>query len=847
MKSKNEQWLCTTSIVLNLLHLVISVQGNRQLPATASAIHSIEEPRIFTNLYMSDDFCLNISINISSTDANATGYRIFYTRTPDEKNSSYGWKRIEFQTAEAQLNVRRNGKHLELSPNSRYIARVAQMRNDSKRRIDEIVEFVTVDEVPDVPTNVSVYIDAEGTYHVVFNTVVDPCNTKSKYLKDYIIQFTTDSGTANTTEWKSHKVEIAEEDLDEYVDVKLEELTISSTFNHSFKVFTNNITSGLSSNITTFVLDIEARKPQITVEGGDNLAYEPSITESINIKCRVVSVPIAVVSWRYKKINFSEKYTTETIKIDDRTVVSTLNISKRIRSQTVECWASNIYGIRNSIINITILGAGSFPTKISAINNKKGVYVSWGPPEIPNGEITGYVIYATEDSSERRLQKWSNYSTSASARSLFVKSCPRQTCYVSVQAVSTSGPGIVSDVVEVPFTEEVIPLNISIELIQYTGNRSTDEAKTIEIGSGTEVAFRCVAYGSPTPNISHFWIDGNLLKEVNNSEAEITEELDLYSFRTGKIVYKMQTSKTLFCEAKNNHESVNTSLFFSVRTQEEDAPLKEWQKFETSKTTLELYRTDVTPSTIYFCKVAGVNRFGEGNCSKAIKFVTGSGAPKSPPEILEPEETNNNVLVLLWNIPINPNGEIKKYTIYYTKDVRLSDDEYRKWNSVEVVSNCSKCTYKMTQERVGLRKDEDYRYRITAWNDLAESEPSAVKLFATLGKEFPVPTKMEATVLKDNSVLLKFDVIRSSQDYSRYVTNFFVSITADSDGIYGSYKKVDATVRFNLKKNQMVLKISGTDLQPNSSYWARARADDPDQNASWSKPVRFQTGPMSKR
>lgn len=40
----------------------------------------------------------------------------------------------------------------------------------------------------------------------------------------------------------------------------------------------------------------------------------------------------------------------------------------------------------------------------------------------------------------------------------------------------------------------------------------------------------------------------------------------------------------------------------------------------------------------------------------------------------------------------------------------------------------------MTQEKVGMRKDEDYRYRITAWNDVAESKPTNVKFFATLGK-----------------------------------------------------------------------------------------------------------------
>ena len=67
---------------------------------------------------------------------------------------------------------------------------------------------------------------------------------------------------------------------------------------------------------------------------------------------------------------------------------------------------------------------------------------------------------------------------------------------------------------------------------------------------------------------------------------------------------------------------------------------------------------------------------------------------------------------------------------------------------------------------------------------------------------FPQPFTLFATRL----------YVFSKRFLSFIFQNFFVSVTADSDGIYGTYRMVNATVRFNsvivylLLKNSLILK-----------------------------------------
>ncbi|VDD89635.1 unnamed protein product [Enterobius vermicularis] len=338
-----------------------------------------------------------------------------------------------------------------------------------------------------------------------------------------------------------------------------------------------------------------------------------------------------------------------------------------------------------------------------------------------------------------------------------------KTYHVYIQAISSSGPGITSDMLEVPFIEEEIPLEVYIELLENYVNNSSD---IIELDPGEKVTFKCSAFGSPSPTLAYFWSNGTSLESQERKIIENLNETRLYMWESSILTEYIYESQELFCEAKNVLEVKNARASFVVKkpgvapsnlrssisntteatlewdevqfggeiiteyrvyiSQNRSGEMEKWQTFNVQGTKLDLFRKEVIPSSIYYFKVSAVNKFGEGIRSKEAKFVTGSGAPRDPPKVLESEETNNNVLVLLWKKP--------KYTIYYTKDLRLSDDDYKNWNSVEVLSNCSSCSYKMTQEKVGMRKDEDYRYRITAWNDVAESKPTNVKFFATLGK-----------------------------------------------------------------------------------------------------------------
>ncbi|VDD89634.1 unnamed protein product [Enterobius vermicularis] len=374
--------------------------------------------KLFASLEMDVDYCLHISINSSSADKNATvgtasasnilgqqvqaivvvppflscltsvnGYRIFYTKAPDEKSSSSGWKKLEYETRNLTFNTLKSGRDLELVPNSRYIARIAQMRSDDKKRIDEIVEFDTVNEVPDVPTNLTIYIDYKGIYHVKFKPVIIPCSVESRYVQDYTVEYRAEDFFTNTS-WKAYAVQgLNLTGEEEYVDIKLKELTISSASKHSFRVFVDNKTGRFGSKVTNFELNAEARKPKVIIKNGDNLVFRPSLAEEIRLECQAMSIPTAAVRWQWEKNMMQEVYDIETATLDERTVVSFLKIPTRTQNQVVQCEAENIYGIQGATVNITITGPGSPPKNITATNNGRGLFIGWEPPEIPNGKI----------------------------------------------------------------------------------------------------------------------------------------------------------------------------------------------------------------------------------------------------------------------------------------------------------------------------------------------------------------------------------------------------------------------------------------------------------------------------
>ncbi|MEQ2207515.1 hypothetical protein XENOCAPTIV_013745 [Xenoophorus captivus] len=74
------------------------------------------------------------------------------------------------------------------------------------------------------------------------------------------------------------------------------------------------------------------------------------------------------------------------------------------------------------------------------------------------------------------------------------------------------------------------------------------------------------------------------------------------------------------------------------------------------------------PNTEYEIRVSAVNSIGQGPPSEPVETRTGEQAPASPPRNIKAQILPQNTMMVQWEEPEEPNGQIKGYRVYYTMD-----------------------------------------------------------------------------------------------------------------------------------------------------------------------------------
>lgn len=93
-------------------------------------------------------------------------------------------------------------------------------------------------------------------------------------------------------------------------------------------------------------------------------------------------------------------------------------------------------------------------------------------------------------------------------------------------------------------------------------------------------------------------------------------------------------------------------------------------KFETvdSITTTRYSIGGLSPNTDYEIRVSAYNTIGQGPPSEPVEARTGEQAPASPPRNIQARIISQNTMMVRWDEPEEPNGQIKGYRVYYTMD-----------------------------------------------------------------------------------------------------------------------------------------------------------------------------------
>uniref|UniRef100_A0A4W5PAY9 protein-tyrosine-phosphatase n=1 Tax=Hucho hucho TaxID=62062 RepID=A0A4W5PAY9_9TELE len=93
-------------------------------------------------------------------------------------------------------------------------------------------------------------------------------------------------------------------------------------------------------------------------------------------------------------------------------------------------------------------------------------------------------------------------------------------------------------------------------------------------------------------------------------------------------------------------------------------------KYETvdSITTTRYSIGGLYPNTEYEIRVSAFNSIGQGPSSTRVEARTGEQAPASPPRNVQARIISKNTVMVRWEEPEEPNGQVKGYRVYYTMD-----------------------------------------------------------------------------------------------------------------------------------------------------------------------------------
>ncbi|XP_022048528.1 receptor-type tyrosine-protein phosphatase S isoform X12 [Acanthochromis polyacanthus] len=153
------------------------------------------------------------------------------------------------------------------------------------------------------------------------------------------------------------------------------------------------------------------------------------------------------------------------------------------------------------------------------------------------------------------------------------------------------------------------------------------------------------------------------------------------------------------------------------------------------------------PNTEYEIRVSAVNTIGQGPPSEPVETRTGEQAPASPPRNIKAQILPQNTMMVQWEEPEEPNGQIKGYRVYYTMD----DSQPMSLWQIHNVQDSIITTIQ------SLVPQETYTIKVLAFTSVGDgpfSEPIHVKVLQGVPGQ---PSKFQVGTVSDTSIELTWE------------------------------------------------------------------------------------------
>uniref|UniRef100_A0A8C5JCE3 protein-tyrosine-phosphatase n=1 Tax=Junco hyemalis TaxID=40217 RepID=A0A8C5JCE3_JUNHY len=187
----------------------------------------------------------------------------------------------------------------------------------------------------------------------------------------------------------------------------------------------------------------------------------------------------------------------------------------------------------------------------------------------------------------------------------------------------------------------------------------------------------------------------------------------------------------------------------------------------------------LSPNSEYEIWVSAVNSIGQGPPSESVVTRTGEQAPASAPRNVQGRMLSSTTMIIQWEEPVEPNGQIRGYRVYYTMEPEQPVSNWQKHNVDDSLLTT-----------VGsLLEDETYTVRVLAFTSVGDgplSDPIQVKTQQGVPGQpmnFRAEAKTETSIVLSWSpprqeIIVKYELLYKEGDHSKEVLKNFEPTTS---------------------------------------------------------------------
>ncbi|XP_029930135.1 receptor-type tyrosine-protein phosphatase F isoform X3 [Myripristis murdjan] len=369
-----------------------------------------------------------------------------------------------------------------------------------------------------------------------------------------------------------------------------------------------------------------------------------------------------------------------------------------------------------------------------------------------------------------------------------------------------------------------------------------------EVMPGGSVNLTCVAVGSPMPYVKWMMGSEELTKEeempVGRNVLEVTNIRESANYTcvaisslgmieaTAQVAVKAlpkpptslivtettATSVTLTWDS-GNPEPVSYYMI-QYRAKSSDNGFQEVDGVATTRYSIG----GLSPYSEYEFRVMAVNNIGRGPPSDPVETRTGEQAPSSPPLHVQARMLSASTMLVQWEPPEEPNGQIRGYRVYYSSDLTAPLSAWQKHNTDD-----SRLT-----TISGLTTDITYSLRVLGFTSVGDGPPSDVLQVKTQQGVPAQPSSFEAEAELDTRILLTWlwpvqdPITKYELQYWEADSDNKIHVTFNPAGSYAvEGLKPDTLYRFSLAaRSEMGL---GVYTQPIEARTAQSTPSAPPQ------------------